>query len=187
MRSGRFVSVERDPLARTAAVVLASGAMRHAIRGSGGDTIVFDDTYFPVVVSTWFGRASDPAVRAFYEHLGRSVRRAIAEATILVNIVDSGPAEVPTADVRRLISELTTAWENEGAGPDTVCAIVVVESAPIRGVLNVLGWLHPGGMRTVHVASLDRAVSGGLDALRAKGRPLPAGLELGTLTRPPAP
>lgn len=161
--------------------------MRHTIRGSSRDAIVFDDTYFPVVVSTWFGRASEPAVRAFYEHLGRSVRRAIAEGTILVNIVDSGPAEVPTADVRRLVSELTTAWEKEGAGPDTVRAIVVVESAPIRGVLNVLGWLHPGGMRTEHLARLDRAVAAGLEALRAKGRPLPDGLEAGTLTRPAAP
>lgn len=161
--------------------------MRHTIRGSGRDAIVFDDTFFPVVVSTWFGRASEPAVRAFYAHLGDAVRRAIADGTILVNIVDSGPAEVPTADVRRLISELTTAWENEGAGPETVRALVVIESAAMRGVLNVLGWLHPGGMRSEHVASLDRAVLAGLEALRAKGRPLPSGLEVGTLTRPPAP
>ena len=161
--------------------------MRHTIRGSGNDAIVFDDTYFPVVVSTWFGRASEPAVRGYYDHLGRGVRRAIADATILVTIVDSGPAEVPTADVRRLISELTTAWENEGANPQTVRAIVVIESAPIRGVLNVLGWLHPGGMRTEHVASLERAIAAGLEALSAAKRPLTAALEVGTLERPPRP
>lgn len=157
------------------------------LRGSDGDAIVVDDTYFPVFVSTWFGRASEPSVRAYYEHLGRAIERALAERTLLVNVVDSGPAEVPSADVRRLISELTSEWEKRGATPTNVRALVVIESAAIRGVLNVLGWLHPGGMRSENVASLAVATERALSALAAAGHPAPRGLGPSTLSRPARP
>lgn len=142
-------------------------------RGSNGDAIVVDDGYFPVVVSTWFGKASESAARAYYAWLGDVLRRALRERQVLVNVVDAAKAEVPTADVRRLISDLTREWEKSGATPATVRALVVIESAPIRGVLNVLNWLH-GDMHTENVASLDAAARS-------------AGLTKGTLVRPPRP
>lgn len=160
--------------------------VRTVLRGPSGDAIVFDDGLFPVVVSTWYGRASEEAVRGYFERLGAALSRARGEGTVLVNVVDSAGAEVPSAEVRRLIADLTLAWEKGGAGPDTVKAFVVVESTAIRGVLNVLNWLH-GGMRSENVASLDAAVSRAVEALRAAGQPVPAGLAPGKVQRPPRP
>ncbi len=156
--------------------------------GSSDDAIVLDTTHFPVVMSTWFGRASAETVRPFYAALGAALERARREGLVLINVVDSAHAEVPSADVRRLISELTETWEKDGAGPDTVRAFVVVENAAIRGVLQVLSWMHPtGAMKSVNVASLDAAVKAAIEALRATGQETPSGFAVGRLTRPARP
>lgn len=160
--------------------------MRTVLHGSEGDAIVVDETYFPVVISTWYGAASPQAVRAYYEWLGRMLANAMASQRLLVNVVDSAHAGVPSAEVRRLISELTLEWEQRGADASTVRAFVVIESAAIRGVLNVLAWLH-GGMKSVNVASLDAAVEGSLAALSAVGQPAPPGFVVGRVTRPARP
>jgi len=156
------------------------------LHGTDGDAIVVDETHFPVVIATWYGAASPASVRAYYDWLGRMLERAVAARRTLVNIVDSAPAGVPSAEVRRLISELTLVWEKQGANDTTVRAFVVIESAAIRGVINVLNWLH-GGMKSVNVASLDDAVQSGLGALADAGEPVPPGFAVGRVARPPRP
>ena len=160
--------------------------MQTVLRGSNGDSIVFDETWFPVVIATWYGKASEESVRAYYERLGAALARAQAEGLVLVNVVDSAKAEVPSAEIRRLITELTVVWEKQGADPTTVRAFVVIESAAIRGVIHVLNWLH-GGMRSVNVASLEQAVAASIEALRAAGQPVPAGLAPAKVQRPARP
>ncbi|MBX7196689.1 MAG: hypothetical protein K1X94_31845 [Sandaracinaceae bacterium] len=150
--------------------------MQRVLPGSTGDVIVFDDTHFPVIIATWFGRASEASVRAYYAALGEQLARALADRLVLVNVVDTGPAEVPPADVRRLIDELNAEWERKGATDETVRAIVVIESSAIRGVLQVLGWLHARGLRTVNVSDVATAMRTANDTLLGLGHAPPLGL-----------
>lgn len=162
--------------------------MQTVLWGQSDDAIVLDTTHFPVVLSTWFGRASAESVRGFYAALEVALERAKREGKLLINVVDSAHAEVPTAEVRRLISELTEVWEKNGAGPDTVKAFVVVENAAIRGVLQVLSWMHPtGGMKSTNVPSLDAAVRAACDAIRERGQEPPLAFAVGRITRPARP
>lgn len=162
--------------------------MQTVLWGHDDDAIVIDTTHFPIVISTWFGRASPESVRPFYAELQRSLDRARRERTLLISLVDSAHAQAPSADVRRLISELTETWEKNGAAPTTVRAIVVVENAAIRGVLQVLSWMHAtGSMKSDNVASLDAAVSAATSALRGGGHDVPPGFAPGRITRPPRP
>ncbi|MBN8616220.1 MAG: hypothetical protein J0L92_36860 [Deltaproteobacteria bacterium] len=162
--------------------------MQTVLWGADDDVIVLDTTHFPVVLSTWFGRASAESIRPFYAALDTALERARREGKLLVNVVDSAQAEVPTAEVRRLISELTDAWEKKGAGPDTVKAFVVVENAAIRGVLQVLSWMHPsGGMKSVNVPSLAAAVTAAIEAMRERGIEPPPTFTVGRITRPTRP
>jgi hypothetical protein len=154
------------------------------LEGSAGDGVMVDDTYFPVVVSTWFGAATEPAVRAYFAWLHRVLGRAQAgRVPALVNITDAGPAGNPSPDVRRLIAELTVGWEKAGADQLHVTSYVVVESAVIRGVLTALGWLH-GDMKAENLASCSQAIERALADLAAAGVSPPVGLDPARWRRP---
>ncbi len=159
--------------------------MQRVLAGDG-DAIVFDDTCYPVIVSTWFGHASERSVRAYYGELGRVLERAMREGRLLVNVVDTAHAKLPSGDVRRLVNELTVTWEQQGASRESVRAFVIVENPAIRGALQVLEWLHPtGNMSSVNVPSLAEAVRHARAALEDRGQIPPP--SLGKLTRPADP
>jgi hypothetical protein len=151
--------------------------------GTDGDVIAMDDTYFPVLVATWMGAPTEKSVRAYFQWLGEMLARARREGTPLVNVTDAGPAKTPGPDVRRLISELTKAWEATGADAKAVTAYVVVDNALIRGVLTALGWLH-GDLHVTHVSTCAEALDGALLALARARKPAPVGLSPEKWRRP---
>lgn len=165
--------------------LMQRGESQRVLEGDG-DAIVFDDSCYPVVVSTWFGSASEKSVRAYYAELSRTLAATMREGRLLVNVVDSAHAKLPSSDVRRVITEMTVAWEEEGASRETVRAFVVVENAAIRGALQVLEWLHPtGNMSSTNVASHAEAMKVAREALEARGQIAPPGLA--KLVRPDDP
>jgi hypothetical protein len=141
------------------------------IDGDAGDVIVANDTYFPIIVATWFGSPSERAVRGYFAWLDEMLARALRERVPIVNVTDSGLADVPTADVRRLVAELAKQWERAGATKDRVTSCVVVDNALIRGVLRALSWLH-GDMKSQQFATCEAALAAALDILaRAAQKP----------------
>jgi hypothetical protein len=154
------------------------------IKGDADDVIVVDDTYFPVLITTWFGAPSEGAVRDYFGWLHAMLGRALRDDSPLVNVTDSTAAGVPDATVRRVIAELTKKWESAGAGPPRVSSCVVVDSAVIRGVLQVLAWLH-GDLQTSQVSTCEKALDEALDILRRAGRKPPLGLVPKAWRRPP--
>jgi hypothetical protein len=152
------------------------------IEGEADDTIVVDDTHFPVIIATWMGSPTPSAVRGYFAWLDDMLARAKRERTILVNVTDSTLAGMPSADVRRLVADLTKAWGRQGAD-GLVSAHVVVDNALIRGVLRALAWLH-GDMRTIQHATCEQALEASIDTLRASGLVPPASLVPSAWRRP---
>jgi hypothetical protein len=155
------------------------------IEGKDGDAIAADDTYFPVLVSTFFGPTTEVAIETYFAWLHRMQARAAAEGLpVIASVTDSGPAGVPSARVRRIIAELSKVFgdENQKVGLK-VKAWVVVESTAIRSVLRVLEWLH-GNMDAAHVASCETALEGALADLRAARVATPEGLVPSRWQRP---
>ena len=153
------------------------------IEGTDDDVIVMDDTYFPVVVATWFGAPSEKAVRIYFEWAREMVARATREGARIVNITDAGPAKTPDAAVRRLIADLTKALEAAGGNDEAMMSYVVVENAVIRGVMTALGWLH-GNLKAHHVSTCAEALEAGIRELARARMPLPKGLEPAKWRRP---
>ncbi len=153
------------------------------IKGDGGDVIVVDDTYVPVLVATWFDAASEGAVRGYFAWLHEMLGRAVKEKVPLVNVTDSTQAGMPSATARRLIAELTKAWEAAGANPSRVTSFVVVDKPIIRGVLQVLAWLH-GDLKNTQVATCEQALTGALEVLARAGCKAPQGLVPRSWKRP---
>jgi hypothetical protein len=142
------------------------------IEGNKDDVVVVDDTHFPVIVATWVGAPTERAVRGYYAWLDGMLARALRDQCPIVNITDSGQAGIPSAEVRRLIADLTKAWELAGGDRVKITAFVVVESAVIRGVLNALGWLH-GNLKTTQFDTCEHALEAAIEVLRRAGKPAP--------------
>jgi hypothetical protein len=157
------------------------GARR--IKGDADDVIVVDDTYFPILMATWFDSPSEAAVRGYFAWLDEMLERAKKTRVPLVNVTDSTLAGIPTATVRRVIAELTKAWQAAGADASRVTSFVVVDKAVIRGVLQVLAWLH-GDLSSKQVATCEEALTGALDVLARAGCKTPQGLSPKAWQRP---
>jgi hypothetical protein len=145
------------------------------MEGEADDVIVVDDTYFPIIVSTWFGAPTERAVRSYFAWLDEVLGRATRGKVPLVNVTDSGNAGVPTAAVRRLIADLTKQWEASGATAARVTSFVVVDNAIIRGVLRALAWLH-GDLKSPQYATCAAALTAALEVLARAECKAPAGL-----------
>ena len=153
------------------------------IEGGSQDVVFADDTYFPIIIATWIGPASERAVRGYFAWLDEMLARAVRESTPVVNLTDSGLAGLPSADVRRLIAELTAEWGRRGADAHAITAFVVVDSAVMRATLSALAWLH-GGLKTTHFATCEAALDAAIEVLAEAGRKPPAGLVPSKWRRP---
>jgi hypothetical protein len=157
------------------------------IEGSGGDAIAMDDSHFPIIVATWFGSATEPAVRAYFAWLHALVARSASEKVPVINVTDAGPAANPSADVRRLIAELSLDLERKGGLEAFVYpAYVVIENALIRGALTAIGWMH-GNMRVKNVGTCAQALDLALADLARGGHRAPPGLDPRRWRRPARP
>lgn len=154
------------------------------LRGSGGEAIANDDTSFPILISTWFGTPTEALVRDYYRWLHEQLARAKREQQPLVIVTDSGPAGVPSADVRRLIAELTQVWDKAGAKEVRVGSYVIIENALMRGVINTLNWLH-GDLQNESVPTAERALTLALNDLsKHRGAHIPSSLVPSRYQRP---
>lgn len=152
-------------------------------RGSEGDSIANDDTFFPILISTWFGSPTETLVRSYYRWLHEQLARSKRESLPLIIVTDSGPAGVPSAEVRRLIADLTIEWDKAGAKEVRAGSYVVIENALMRGVITTLNWLH-GDLQNENVATCERALALALNNLSGRRVPAPPGLVPAKYRRP---
>jgi hypothetical protein len=144
------------------------------IHGEADDVIVVDDTHFPLVVATWIGAPTPPAVRDYFAWLNAILERAQREGTSFVNVGDGRLAGVPSAAVRALIADLSKEWYARHAGKQ-LKAVVVVDNPLIRGVLRALAWLA-GDLDTEQIATCEEALTFAVRLLERSGVKPPRGL-----------
>lgn len=153
------------------------------IQGSSGDSIALDDAYFPIIVATWFGAATESAVRAYFSWLHEMLARAASEKVPLVNVTDAGPAANPSASVRRLVAELTLGWGKVNGSQYPITSYVIIENPLIRGALTAIGWMH-GDMKSNNVATCAQALDLAIADLTRAGHRAPPGLDPRRWRRP---
>lgn len=157
--------------------------LEEVVAGSGA--ISLDETYFPVLIATWSGRANETTVRAFYDWSARVMRRARQEGARVVQISDAGQAERPDPVVRKLLAQLADAQSEEHEGV-TIATIVVLESAVLRGAMTAIGWLTRRSLDVVSVADMPTAIRRARELLTKAGQIPPSHLDPGAYRRPSA-
>ncbi len=157
---------------------------RGVIRGEAGDLIRLDASFFPVVVTTWYGATTERAIREYYRWVRQMGARAKAERTQMVNITDAGLGGVPTAPVRRLISDLTKELDQDGFRA-FMHSITVIDNVLVRGALTAIAWVH-GDLNTPTVATRIEALERAAAILKPFGVEVP-GLVRGLSERPKKP
>jgi hypothetical protein len=168
---GGYHPAEKDCEDRSSRASLGAVGARW-IEGEKDDVIVVDDSHFPVIVSTWIDAPTEQAVRGYFAWLDEMLARAVRDDTPIVNVSDAGQAELPTAEVRRLVADLTGEWERRGADSGRVTSLVVIESAVMRGVLNALAWMH-GNFKTRQFSTCEEALAAALHVLERARCPAP--------------
>jgi hypothetical protein len=150
--------------------------------------LVMDVRHPPIVIATWFGKASIDTVEAFFHVSMAAYREAIARGTPHVLITDTVDSDMPDAAIRAHIAELTKAQnETLAATADLNYGSYVVISNPIiRGALTAIGWLT-GGMDNVNVSSCTEAIARAKEDYEARGGRWPASLTADGYTRPTRP
>ncbi len=152
----------------------------------GSCTVVLDTQYWPVVVTTWFGEANEAAVRRFFtEHDARVFARAQRERTPFVLVSDAAHAERPSAKVRKLLADRTSA-QSKDLEDLTLGSIIVVENALIRGAVTAMSWILPRMKDMVVVGDIGTAINRALEMLDARRMVRPATLSAARYRRPAA-
>jgi hypothetical protein len=157
------------------------GVIEAFVAGSG--TVIVDDRFFPVLISTWSGRANETTVRAFFEWSQRQMQRARKEGVKILQISDATDAERPDPVTRRLLAELTDLQGDEAADLNYT-SLVVLENPVIRGAMTAIGWLTRRKLELVAVADMPTAIRRAREELTKAGVKPPADLDPGSYVRP---
>lgn len=147
--------------------------------------VVVDLRHHPIVITTWFGKATPNTVEGFFRVSIDAYRAAIARAIPHVLITDTEESDMPDAAVRAQIAELTKA-QNEALAPSAALnygSYVVISNPIIRGALTAIGWLT-GGMDNVNVSTCAEAITRAKADYEAKGGKWPVTLTAEGYTRP---
>jgi hypothetical protein len=147
---------------------------------------VVDNTYWPILIATWFGRPSEALVEKYFGEHDRHVQRARNANEKIIVITDTFATERPNPVARKRIVELTEA-QGDAARAVTLRSYIVIENPVIRGVVTALGWVYPKFADSENVGSLAQALELGVEALRSLGIPAPVGLVPARHTRPARP
>ncbi|MBN8609814.1 MAG: hypothetical protein J0L92_04490 [Deltaproteobacteria bacterium] len=109
--------------------------------------------------------------------LERQIDAVYARKERFATLADgSRVARMPDASTRKRLAE----WQNETRGSIArynVLSATVVTSSLVRGAMTAMNWIFQPPNRQITVATFAEALAACLDALRAEGLTLPAGLE----------
>ena len=72
---------------------------------SGDAAVVVDDTYFPIVIATWFGPPNERLINYYVEWQTKQLRRAATDATRVATVIDALDGVRPPATIRKVLTE----------------------------------------------------------------------------------
>jgi hypothetical protein len=136
----------------------------------GEASIVFDESWEPVYIATWFGSATEKMIRFYFDWVGGIVTWRLRANEPFVIVTDGIDAARPSPAVRRLVTELTDAlpeFERVDAG-----SYLVHSSALVRGAVTAMQWVSKRRYKAQPVSSCAEALRRGYgDLERASVRP----------------
>jgi hypothetical protein len=139
-------------------------------------TIVVDDRYAPLIVSTFLGEV-DLSQGLWYERivLGVITREATGGRRV-VSVHDASRATRTTAEMRQFWADMS-ARNAATMESRTLANLVVVTNPLMRGVITAVGWMNPKVASLKIFPTLDAATTDALRLLREAGTPaaLPPG------------
>ncbi|HTQ07575.1 MAG TPA: hypothetical protein VMI54_27150 [Polyangiaceae bacterium] len=143
--------------------------------GAKGSVIV-DDRYSPLVVSTFTGEVELEQGRWYERVILEIIARSVSEGRRVASVHDTSGVTRTTAEMRQFWAEMSSRNGNT-LESRTLANLVVVTNPLMRGVLTAVGWMNPKVASLRLFPSLDAAVTEALKLLRDAGTPvtLPAG------------
>jgi hypothetical protein len=106
----------------------------------GDGSYVMDTRYFPLMMIAWIGLGSEALLDHYYEAREPYTTYAEQLGTKIVLIVDIGAMQVPSATVRKYISEKNIAVDSK-----LTCVhsyITIIPNSIMRGVITAISWLN---------------------------------------------
>ena len=147
--------------------------------------VIFDDRYFPLLISTWTGRADLEAAKWHQEHHRAAIDRAVSEGLRVVSISMATRTQRPTPEVRKYWADSMSKTPAAHRAA-TLATFVVMTSAMMRGVMTAIGWLNEEARSIKTYPTLSSAIREGLALLEAEGLECPAGLDPDAYALPPS-
>jgi hypothetical protein len=146
--------------------------------------LVVDDSHFPFLVATWFGKPDEETIRYYFDWQGERLARARDQGVKVATIIDAIDAERPPSTIRKTLAECSEKILSE-FDPYIVHSWVVVQSPLIRGVITALTWMTPMRLSTAPVPRV--ALEDASRALLQAGIRVPSNLDPGLYIRPKNP
>lgn len=153
----------------------------------GPTSVIIDERTRPLVVTTWFGEATERIVDEYFDWFAARLARGRASRERLVLLNDTFAIERPTPVVRKRLAERTKAQSQTDMRAVVVGSVIVIENALVRGAVTALGWILPTLADSTFVASIDEAMDASLALLAKDGLQPPAGFSRASYRRPPRP
>lgn len=144
-----------------------------------------DEQHFPMVLQRWEGAVTVEIVRDHFDYSMPLLERARRENVAISVVLDATNTVRPTSIVRKSIAE--RADEIAAQWPELLRpSRVVIQSAPLRGVITALGWLSRGALQLASYPSRVSAIRAGIAHLESVGSPVPDALDPTTYEFPSA-
>lgn len=125
-------------------------------RRKGASVTVLDDTYLPVVITTFKGEVDLEMAHWHEAATARVIQPRIRAGLPVVYITDARAMQVPSATVRKYWADLV---EERAAEMTAMLATIVILDSPImRGALTAVQWMVKSSNRIHYVASLHKAL-----------------------------
>lgn len=130
----------------------------------------FDDTYLPLLISTFRGSLDMDAARWHDEVTTRVIRQCFANGRRPLHVVDARQADVPSAQLRKFwalrISQSVSTLQS------MLGVVVVMDNAALRGALTAINWICPEAHRVEYLPTLRDALNLVKVRFAASGYPL---------------
>lgn len=146
-------------------------------------SILLDEQHFPMILQRWEGAVTVDIVRDHFTYSIALLERARRENVAICVVLDASDAARPTSIVRKFIAD--RADEIAAQWPELLRPTrVVVQSAPLRGVITALGWLSRGALQLASYPSRVTAIRAGIAHLESVGCPTPEAFDPATYEFP---
>jgi hypothetical protein len=137
-----------------------------------GSSMVFDDTFFPVIIRTYSGVTTERLVRETIAWLGEYLTKLPKQPKV---VLISDTREVPSTDPkgRKFAAESSKTLEPHMRAHN-VDAIVILTNPVLRGAIRAICWISD--LKLMPAKDLGDALRLAAESLAKVGRTLPFGL-----------